>query len=155
MLDQGWSWTLQEGGLHHVLSESLRDYSRPICIFMGFSCLQDKEPRGIIPLENLSIREVEEPRKPVSVQTNLWVRSVQDHENIMPYIWCFASFCRTASSCTIPTIKVRWSRPVRRRQTGGWWRETTWSTGYQRPHQRRRKNGSNPLSRISFLLNIF
>lgn len=29
--------------------------------------LQDKEPRGIIPLENLSIREVEEPRKPVSV----------------------------------------------------------------------------------------
>lgn len=31
-----------------------------------FNCLQDKEPRGIIPLENLSIREVEEPRKPVS-----------------------------------------------------------------------------------------
>lgn len=30
------------------------------------SFLQDKEPRGIIPLENLSIREVEEPRKPVS-----------------------------------------------------------------------------------------
>lgn len=27
---------------------------------------QDKEPRGIIPLENLSIREVEDPRKPVS-----------------------------------------------------------------------------------------
>ncbi|KAF7204748.1 cytohesin 3, partial [Nothobranchius furzeri] len=27
-------------------------------------CHQDKEPRGIIPLENLSIREVEEPRKP-------------------------------------------------------------------------------------------
>lgn len=26
---------------------------------------QDKEPRGIIPLENLSIREVEDPRKPV------------------------------------------------------------------------------------------
>ncbi|KAK3558969.1 hypothetical protein QTP86_000013 [Hemibagrus guttatus] len=26
--------------------------------------LKDKEPRGIIPLENLSIREVEEPRKP-------------------------------------------------------------------------------------------
>lgn len=29
-------------------------------------CFQDKEPRGIIPLENLSIREVDEPRKPVS-----------------------------------------------------------------------------------------
>lgn len=27
---------------------------------------QDKEPRGIIPLENLSIREVEDPRKSVS-----------------------------------------------------------------------------------------
>lgn len=26
---------------------------------------QDKEPRGIIPLENLSIREVDDPRKPV------------------------------------------------------------------------------------------
>uniref|UniRef100_A0A673KLP4 Cytohesin-3-like n=1 Tax=Sinocyclocheilus rhinocerous TaxID=307959 RepID=A0A673KLP4_9TELE len=41
-----------------------RGYSHPRCILMGFSCLQDKEPRGIIPLENLSIREVEEPRKP-------------------------------------------------------------------------------------------
>lgn len=30
-------------------------------------CHQDKEPRGIIPLENLSIREVEDPRKPVSL----------------------------------------------------------------------------------------
>lgn len=28
---------------------------------------QDKEPRGIIPLENLSIREVEDSKKPVSV----------------------------------------------------------------------------------------
>lgn len=28
--------------------------------------LQDKEPRGIIPLENLSIREVEDSKKPVS-----------------------------------------------------------------------------------------
>lgn len=27
---------------------------------------QDKEPRGIIPLENLSIREVEDSKKPVS-----------------------------------------------------------------------------------------
>lgn len=33
------------------------------------SLSQDKEPRGIIPLENLSIREVEDPRKPVS---SLW-----------------------------------------------------------------------------------
>lgn len=32
----------------------------------SYVCSQDKEPRGIIPLENLSIREVEEPRKPVS-----------------------------------------------------------------------------------------
>lgn len=32
-------------------------------------CFQDKEPRGIIPLENLSIREVDEPRKPVRSST--------------------------------------------------------------------------------------
>ncbi len=30
-----------------------------------FFCLQDKEPRGIIPLENLCVREVPYPRKPV------------------------------------------------------------------------------------------
>uniref|UniRef100_H3AGR3 Cytohesin-2 n=1 Tax=Latimeria chalumnae TaxID=7897 RepID=H3AGR3_LATCH len=30
--------------------------------------LKDKEPRGIIPLENLSIREVEDPKKPVSFE---------------------------------------------------------------------------------------
>lgn len=30
---------------------------------------QDKEPRGIIPLENLSIREVDDPRKPVMSPT--------------------------------------------------------------------------------------
>lgn len=32
---------------------------------------QDKEPRGIIPLENLSIREVDEPRKPVRSNTHI------------------------------------------------------------------------------------
>lgn len=72
-----------------------------------------------------------------------------------PHTFCYVSSCRTASSCTIPTIKGRWSRRVRQRQMGGWWRETTSSTGYQHPHQRRKKNGSNPLSRISFLFNIF
>lgn len=37
-------------------------------------CSQDKEPRGIIPLENLSIREVEEPRKPVCFYFKLSVK---------------------------------------------------------------------------------
>lgn len=32
-----------------------------------FPCLQDKEPLGIIPLENLSVRKVDDPKKPVSV----------------------------------------------------------------------------------------
>ena len=32
--------------------------------------LQDKEPRGIIPLENLCVKEVHYPRKPVS-NTNM------------------------------------------------------------------------------------
>lgn len=29
--------------------------------------LQDKEPRGIIPLENLSVQKVDDPKKPVGV----------------------------------------------------------------------------------------
>lgn len=31
------------------------------------SCLQDKEPLGIIPLENLSVQKVDDPKKPVSL----------------------------------------------------------------------------------------
>lgn len=65
---------------------------------------------------------------------------------------CCVFSCRTASSSTTPTIKARWSRPARRRQTGGWWRETTWSTGYQHPHPRRRRSGSSPSSRSFCLL---
>ncbi len=34
--------------------------------FLFCICFQDKEPRGIIPLENLSIREVDDSKKPVS-----------------------------------------------------------------------------------------
>lgn len=34
---------------------------------LSLCLLQDKEPRGIIPLENLGIREVEDSKKPVSV----------------------------------------------------------------------------------------
>lgn len=34
-----------------------------LCLFLIH--LQDKEPRGIIPLENLCVREVPYPRKPV------------------------------------------------------------------------------------------
>ncbi|XP_072102456.1 cytohesin-2 isoform X1 [Mobula birostris] len=37
------------------------------CLYY-FEYTTDKEPRGIIPLENLSIREVEDPRKPGSCQ---------------------------------------------------------------------------------------
>lgn len=36
-------------------------------VVLSATVLQDKEPRGIIPLENLSIREVEDSKKPVSV----------------------------------------------------------------------------------------
>ncbi|TSK87577.1 Cytohesin-3 [Bagarius yarrelli] len=46
-------WLLKLGGLERKV------------IFLRYrDLLQDKEPRGIIPLENLSIREVDEPRKP-------------------------------------------------------------------------------------------
>lgn len=36
-------------------------------VSVSATVLQDKEPRGIIPLENLSIREVEDSKKPVSI----------------------------------------------------------------------------------------
>lgn len=36
------------------------------CLYY-FEYTTDKEPRGIIPLENLSIRELEDSKKPVSV----------------------------------------------------------------------------------------
>ncbi len=152
MLDQGWSWTLLEGGL--CTMSCLRVWGIILVLYAFSWASHAYRTRNHVELFLWRTSASERWRNP----GNLWVSKQTyelDHENIMPYIWCFASFCRTASSCTIPTIKVRWSRPVRRRQTGGWWRETTWSTGYQRPHQRRRKNGSNPLSRISFLLNIF
>lgn len=47
-----------------------REDSRASVTLNGLSVCtapQDKEPRGIIPLENLSIREVEDSKKPVSV----------------------------------------------------------------------------------------
>lgn len=33
---------------------------------------QDKEPRGIIPLENLSVQKVDDPKKPVGVGVGTW-----------------------------------------------------------------------------------
>lgn len=38
-------------------------------LILNFSSvrLQDKEPRGIIPLENLSVQKVDDPKKPVGV----------------------------------------------------------------------------------------
>lgn len=46
----------------------------PTCVALTFTYIiivQDKEPRGIIPLENLSIREVED-KKPVSTAPGLF-----------------------------------------------------------------------------------
>lgn len=43
--------------------------------FLTPPSLQDKEPRGIIPLENLSIREVDDSKKPVSYFLSLSVFS--------------------------------------------------------------------------------
>ena len=58
--------TVSEGWVAHCPSASegplLVPHVRLLCALPP----QDKEPRGIIPLENLSIREVEDPRKPVS-----------------------------------------------------------------------------------------
>ncbi len=44
-------------------------YKTSVVFYCGHMCFQDKEPRGIIPLENLSIREVDDSKKPVSFLT--------------------------------------------------------------------------------------
>ncbi|XP_070585200.1 cytohesin-2 isoform X1 [Erythrolamprus reginae] len=45
------------------------------CLYY-FEYTTDKEPRGIIPLENLSIREVEDPRKPGCCKRGSFLRDV-------------------------------------------------------------------------------
>lgn len=46
----------------------LRSCKACSCSVIGFICFpKDKEPRGIVPLENLSIREVEDSKKPVNL----------------------------------------------------------------------------------------
>lgn len=83
------------------------------CLYY-FEYTTDKEPRGIIPLENLSIREVDDPGN------------------------------QTASSCTSPTTRGSSSKPAKQRRTAGWLRGTTWCTGSRPPRRRRRTSGSSP-----------
>ncbi|KAK2088843.1 Cytohesin-2 [Saguinus oedipus] len=58
------------------------------CLYY-FEYTTDKEPRGIIPLENLSIREVDDPRKPVrpSLYTFLlgWAPSAEGWLSLSPF----------------------------------------------------------------------
>uniref|UniRef100_A0A8C0W1L4 Cytohesin-3 n=1 Tax=Castor canadensis TaxID=51338 RepID=A0A8C0W1L4_CASCN len=118
------------------------------CLYY-FEYTTDKEPRGIIPLENLSIREVEDPRKPVSGRPALPPSLPPSPLPSLP-----ASLPprpgstvtpppapRTASSSTTPATRARSSRPARPRRTAAWWRATTWSTGSPRPARRRRRSG--------------
>lgn len=54
-----------------MIESSDINISHPLCFtavtcVSSSACFQDKEPRGIIPLENLSIREVDDSKKPVS-----------------------------------------------------------------------------------------
>ncbi|NXQ99561.1 CYH3 protein, partial [Sagittarius serpentarius] len=55
-------WLLKLGG--RVKTWKLRWFILTDNCLYYFEYTTDKEPRGIIPLENLSIREVEDPRKP-------------------------------------------------------------------------------------------
>lgn len=68
-------------------------------------CFQDKEPRGIIPLENLSIREVDEPRKPVSINNPV----MKKKPSILFYLFnaLILSSFRTALNSTTQVIKVK------------------------------------------------
>lgn len=43
---------------------------------------QDKEPRGIIPLENLSVQKVDDPKKPVSVGVGPEVEGAEEISEI-------------------------------------------------------------------------
>lgn len=112
-------------------------------------CHQDKEPRGIIPLENLSIREVEDPRKPVSLRF-FWI---SDDHNFNCHVPCVEIvhgiprfYPRTVLSCISPTTAVSWLKRVRRRLMDEWWKETTWCTVSPPLHPRRRTNGSTASS---------
>ncbi|MBN3321915.1 CYH2 protein, partial [Atractosteus spatula] len=53
----------REGWLLKLVSRLQLHWERGMVVLV-VRCPGDKEPRGIIPLENLSIREVEDPRKP-------------------------------------------------------------------------------------------
>lgn len=65
-------------------------------VFGLSSLYQDKEPRGIIPLENLSIREVEDPRKPVGLNSwlpNTWYYSSEVVVVVEVLVICFSQNC--------------------------------------------------------------
>lgn len=153
---------------------SLRVFTWCICAsphMLHPSLPQDKEPRGIIPLENLSIREVEEPRKPVSVAS--LETSPSDHTPsssplrstlfmfqynypAVAHCWCPAvCLCsRIVLSSITPITKARLSKPARRRQMGVLLRATMWCIEYQRPRRKRKRSGLNPSSKTPHI-NLF
>lgn len=108
--------------------------------------LQDKEPRGIIPLENLSIREVDDPRKPVSPSWPLGARGGPHPGLALTCLLPCLHLPRIALSCTSPTTRDSSLKPAKPRPTAAWWRGTIWSTGSQHPRKGRRTSGSNPSS---------
>lgn len=54
--------------------------------------------------------------------------------------------CRIVLSCISLTTKTRWSRPVRLRRTGAWWKGITLFTASLHPPQKRRRSGSTASS---------
>nr|XP_025034909.1 cytohesin-2 [Pelodiscus sinensis] len=75
------------------------------CLYY-FEYTTDKEPRGIIPLENLSIREVEDPRKPVRAAP----RSLPPSPALSPWplsVCCQPTPCPSAPPSLFSLVAVR------------------------------------------------
>ena len=96
---------------------------------------QDKEPRGIIPLENLSIREVEDSKKPVSAAAGspgaggpapvLWLGQEQGRESrevLQPPRDAPGSGGRAPQQSLPPSITAARCRPgAGHHSVQGWW----------------------------------
>ncbi len=122
-------------------------------------CLQDKEPRGIIPLENLCVREVPYTRKPVRnplgdifylyqhksfvLTRKVFVFTTEDKSINWNWNVVLVS-SSTVWSCTTLTVEGRRSKRVKQRRTAGWWRGSTSPTPSVLPAQRSETPGSKP-----------
>ncbi|XP_068178505.1 cytohesin 4b isoform X1 [Antennarius striatus] len=114
------------------------------CLYY-FEFTTDKEPRGIIPLENLCVREVSYARKPVRRRLST-PRLLTDPLHVDHVALVSSS---TAWSCTTPTVQEGRLKPAKPKRTAGWCRVNTNPTPYVLPTQKKETCGSRPSGRVS------